>query len=86
MRPIVNDKLVKFSDRVLNRSREIPPEVTGGVIFCRFSKVDKFRLEIADDVISRVAVDSKGMKVRVKFSDYRSNRSRRYMTASLCDG
>ena len=45
-------------------------------IFDRFSNVDNFRPEEDSDVISGVVVDPTGMKVCVKFSDSRSNRSR----------
>ena len=47
-------------------------EAAGCVIFGPFSNVDSFR----PDVISAVVIDQTGMKVRVKFGDSRSNRSR----------
>ena len=37
---------------------------------------NNFRLEVVSDVISGVVVDPTDMKVRVKFGDSRSNRSR----------
>ena len=50
-------------------SREIPPEAA---CFFRCS----FRPEVVIDVISGAVVDPTGVKVRVKFGDSRSNRSR----------
>ena len=47
-----------------------------GVILDHFSNVDNFRPEVHSDVISGVIVDPTGVKVRVKFVDSRSNRSR----------
>ena len=61
---MVSEKPIKFrGPAALNRSREIP----------RFR--DKFRPEVANDVISGVAVAYVGMDVRVKVNDYRSNGS-----------
>ena len=37
VRPVVLDKLVKYRDPSLNRSREIPPEAAIGVTFDSFS-------------------------------------------------
>ena len=71
----VHNKRVKFRDPPLNHSREIPPKAVGGVIFGRFSKVENFRPEVASDVTSYVVVDPTGLDDRVKFRDYRSNRS-----------
>ena len=52
-----------------------PKAVCGG-IFDRFLNFDNCRLETASDVISGVDVDSTVMKVRVKFGDSKSTRSR----------
>ena len=44
--------------------------------FRPFFNFDNFRREVHGDVISSVIVDPTGVKVRVKFGDSRSNRSR----------
>ena len=43
--------------------------------FRPFSNVDYFRPDVHSDVMSGVVVEPKGLKVRVKFGDSRSNRS-----------
>ena len=70
--PVVLDKLVKFHDCSLNRSREIPPEAVGCGIFDSFFPYN-FRPEIHNDVISDAIVDNVGVDVCVKFGDSRSN-------------
>ena len=54
--PIVRYRPVKFRDPGLNSSREIPLEAVEGVLCGRFSIVDNFRLEVANDVISSYPV------------------------------
>ena len=66
---------LKYRDPRLNRSREVPPEVVGGVIFGGFFR-DDFRLEVVSDVMSGTGVEYLGVEVFVKFGDSRSNGSR----------
>ena len=51
-------------------------EAVGFGIFDRFLNFDNCQLEVVSDVISGVVIDPTGVKVRVKFGDSRSNRSR----------
>ena len=49
------------------RATKIQTKVVGGGIFCRvFSNFEKSRHEVADDIISRVAVEYVGMDVQFK--------------------
>ena len=43
---------------------KIRPKAVGGGIFGRFSNFDLYRTEVADDVITGVAVQQVGMDVR----------------------
>ena len=65
---------------------QIRPKAVRGVIFGLFSNVDNFRQEVSSDVMSGVVVDPMGVKVCVKFGEFRSNRLRdiRLPLASLC--
>ena len=47
----VRNEPLKFCDDRLNRSRDIPLEAVGGVIFDRSSNVDNVRPEVASDVM-----------------------------------
>ena len=51
-------------------------EAVGCVIFGPYSNVDNFRPEVRSDVISGGVVDPTSLKVRVKYGDSGSNRSR----------
>ena len=64
---------MKFDYPSLNHSGEIPPPPKPSE--AAFSTVfpHNFRLEVDNDVISGVAVDSVGMDVPIKFGDSRSN-------------
>ena len=72
------DMPVKFGDYSSNCSGDIQQRNRRMrcVIFGRFSSVGNFRPEVRSDVISGVVVNPMGVKVRVKFCDFRSNRSR----------
>ena len=73
---IVLDKPVKFHDRRLTRSQEIPPEATWGGVLDHFLNFDDCQSEVASDVISGVVVDLSSMDVHVKFGGSRSDHSR----------
>ena len=86
-RQIVHDQRVIFRDPRLNRSREIPLEAVGFVIFIRFSNVNNVLAEVVSDVVSGTVVDPIGMKVFVKLGDFTLHRSRDIglLPHSLCD-
>ena len=65
--PIVRNIRVKFCNRRLNGSREIPPEAVGGAIFGRFLNADNFRPEVASDVIFSVFTEPTGVDVPANF-------------------
>ena len=71
VRPVVRDKRATFREPRLNRSREISPEVVGGVIFGSFSNPNNYLPEVASDVIACVVIDLTSAKVCMKFGDYR---------------
>ena len=79
------DNPVKYRDPRLNLSREIPHIGVGGDIFDGYFQ-DKFLPEVVSDVTSGVVVDPSGVKVRVKFGDSRSNRSRDIGRPQMSDG
>ena len=73
---VVPDNQVKFGDPHFHLSREIPPEVFWGGIFDRSLNFDHCQPQVCSDVISGEVIDPTGVKVRVKFGDSRSYRSR----------
>ena len=75
MGPVIPDNRVKFGDRRINLSREIPPEAVCGGIFDGFFR-GSFRPDVVSDVISGVVVDPTDVKISAKFCDSRSNCSR----------
>ena len=57
MRPMVHDKLVKFCDPGLNRSREVAGEAVRGGILTVLLIFDYCQQEVVSDVISGVVAD-----------------------------
>ena len=74
--PTVPNKSVKFGNPGADRSREIPLEEDGSVIFGRLSNVDNFRSEVDSVVASGRVVEPSGMDVHTTLRDSRSNGSR----------
>ena len=66
-------RLKKSRHPRLNPSREIQPKVVGGGILRVFR--DNYRLAVASDVMSRIAVGYVGVDAHVKFGDSKSNHS-----------
>ena len=52
-----------------HRATKMRPNAIRGDIFGRFANFDRYRPEVARDVISGVVVDPTGLKVHVKFGD-----------------
>ena len=63
------NKTDHFSEPSTDRQTRIRPKAVGGSFSAVSSKFEKCRLEVADDVISGLAVDQVSMDVHVKFGD-----------------
>ena len=72
--PVVPGSSVKFGDPRLNLSRKLHLKASEAAFSMAFP--DNFRAEVVSDVISAMITEPTGVKVRVKFGDCRSNRSR----------